>query len=72
MFADDLVADVYEAIRANPTLWEDTLFLITYDECGGYWDSELPSGPLTPVRSVFTLHFLLKCTQKGAIPCNFY
>ena len=39
----------YEAIRANPTLWEDTLFLITYDEGGGYWDSQLPSGALAPI-----------------------
>lgn len=26
---DDLIADVYEAIRSNPKLWEETLFLIT-------------------------------------------
>jgi phospholipase C len=46
---DDLIADVYEAIRSNPDLWADTLLLITYDECGGYWDSALPAGPLAEV-----------------------
>ena len=36
---DNLIADVYEAIRQNPELWENTLLVITYDEAGGYADS---------------------------------
>eukprot|EP01060_Flectonema_neradi_P021254 TRINITY_DN287_c0_g1_i2.p1 TRINITY_DN287_c0_g1~~TRINITY_DN287_c0_g1_i2.p1 ORF type:complete len:632 (+),score=147.59 TRINITY_DN287_c0_g1_i2:45-1898(+) len=29
--------DIYEALRSSP-LWEETLFIITYDEHGGYYD----------------------------------
>ena len=29
--------DVYEALRSSPQ-WEETLFIITYDEHGGYYD----------------------------------
>ena len=36
---DELIADVYEAIRNQPELWENTLLLITYDENGGFYDS---------------------------------
>jgi phospholipase C len=36
---DNFVASVYEALRANSTVWEKTLFFITFDEAGGYWDS---------------------------------
>ncbi|MCJ8331298.1 MAG: hypothetical protein HRT89_05900 [Lentisphaeria bacterium] len=36
---DSYIADVYEAIRSNQEVWEKTLFFITYDEAGGYWDS---------------------------------
>ena len=47
---DDLIADVFEALRAQPQLWDETLFVITYDECGGYWDSQpalaVPTVPL--------------------------
>jgi phospholipase C len=36
---DNLIADVYEAIRQNDELWLNTLLLITYDEAGGFYDS---------------------------------
>lgn len=36
---DMLIANVYEAIRSNTQVWEKTLFIITYDEAGGYYDS---------------------------------
>eukprot|EP00929_Paragymnodinium_shiwhaense_P097204 TRINITY_DN58964_c0_g1_i1.p1 TRINITY_DN58964_c0_g1~~TRINITY_DN58964_c0_g1_i1.p1 ORF type:complete len:470 (-),score=86.53 TRINITY_DN58964_c0_g1_i1:72-1481(-) len=39
---DDLIAEVYEAIRANTDLWLKTLFIVTYDEAGGYWDTVVP------------------------------
>lgn len=29
--------DVYEALRASPQ-WNETLFIVTYDEHGGFWD----------------------------------
>lgn len=36
---DILLGQVYEAIRGNPSLWQNTLLIITYDEAGGFPDS---------------------------------
>jgi phospholipase C len=40
--AESLVASVYEALRANPTVFERSLLLITYDEHGGLFDHVPP------------------------------
>ena len=37
-----LVADVYEALRANEELWNSTLLVVTYDEHGGFFDHVVP------------------------------
>lgn len=37
-----LIATIYEALRANPTLFERSIFLITYDEHGGLYDHVPP------------------------------
>jgi len=34
---ESLMKELYEAIRVSP-LWNSTLFIITYDEHGGFWD----------------------------------
>ena len=36
------IADVYNRIRQNPTLWESTALLIVYDEHGGIYDHVVP------------------------------
>merc|ERR1711935_959348 len=36
-----LLKDVYEALRAGPK-WNKTLFLVTYDDAGGYYDRVVP------------------------------
>jgi len=36
-----LIADIYEALRAGPK-WSSTLFIITYDEHGGFYDHVSP------------------------------
>lgn len=33
--------DIYEALRSSPA-WKDTLFVITYDEHGGFYDHVPP------------------------------
>ena len=38
---EELIADVYEALRASP-LWEETLLVVTYDEHGGLYDHVPP------------------------------
>jgi phospholipase C len=40
---------VYDALRSNPTIWRKTLFIITYDEHGGFYDHVPP-----PVADVLT------------------
>jgi len=36
-----LMKEVYEALRASPQ-WNETLFIITYDEHGGFYDHYPP------------------------------
>ncbi|MDQ1737367.1 MAG: phospholipase [Pseudonocardiales bacterium] len=39
---EQLIASIYEALRGNPELFARTLFLITYDEHGGFYDHVPP------------------------------
>jgi hypothetical protein len=39
---DRLVADVYQALRQNEQLWARTLFILTFDEHGGFYDHVIP------------------------------
>ena len=41
LVGDNLIAAVYDAIRGNEQLWQQTLLVVTYDEAGGYYDSKL-------------------------------
>lgn len=43
---EQLIADVYKAIRLGPA-WERTLLIVTYDEHGGTYDHDFP-GPAEP------------------------
>jgi phospholipase C len=38
----ELIAKVFNALRANDDLWESTLLVITYDEHGGFYDHVVP------------------------------
>jgi phospholipase C len=38
---EQYIKDIYEALRASPQ-WEETLFIITYDEHGGFYDHVIP------------------------------
>src|SRR5262249_47039080 len=39
---EELVNDVYNAVRSNPTAWERTLLIILFDEHGGCYDHVPP------------------------------
>jgi phospholipase C len=39
---EGLIATIYETLRANPTVFERTILLITYDEHGGTYDHVAP------------------------------
>jgi phospholipase C len=40
--AEQLIATVYEALRARPDVFDQTLLLVTYDEHGGFYDHVAP------------------------------
>jgi phospholipase C len=44
---ENLIADIYEAIRKSAA-WNDTLFVITYDEHGGFYDHVPPPAGVPP------------------------
>jgi len=37
-FGDNLIADVYDALVKNDAAWKKSVFILTYDEHGGYYD----------------------------------
>jgi phospholipase C len=45
---DALLAQIYNAIRANQALWESTLLICLHDEHGGFYDHELPPAAVPP------------------------
>ncbi|KAJ3105131.1 hypothetical protein HDU97_008413 [Phlyctochytrium planicorne] len=45
---EKLVKDIYESLRKSPQ-WNTTLFLITYDENGGFWDHVSPPAKNVPI-----------------------
>ena len=47
VFGEQLIATVYNAVRASP-LWESTLLIITYDEHGGCFDHAPPPLAIPP------------------------
>jgi len=48
MNGEQLIAKVYNAIRANAELWNTTLLIILYDEHGGFFDHESPLAATPP------------------------
>lgn len=47
VLGENLIADVYEALRASPT-WAQTLLIVTWDEHGGFYDHVLPPKTVNP------------------------
>jgi phospholipase C len=46
--AQRLIADVYNALRSNKSLWESTLLIVNYDEHGGFYDHVSPPPAVPP------------------------
>ena len=45
---EKLVADVYNALRSTPALWESSLLVVTFDEHGGFFDHVPPPSAIPP------------------------
>ncbi len=48
MQGEALIANVYNALRANEELWASTLFVLLYDEHGGFFDHVPPPATVAP------------------------
>ena len=48
MRSEKLIADVYNAIRANEDLWASTLLVLMFDEHGGFYDHAVPPPAVAP------------------------
>ncbi|WP_169708639.1 alkaline phosphatase family protein [Trinickia terrae] len=46
--AEKLVADIYSALKANEDVWKKTLYIIVFDEHGGYYDHVQPPSAVSP------------------------
>lgn len=47
-YGDNFIADVYEALRANPAVWANSVLIVTYDEHGGFYDHVAPPAAPNP------------------------
>ena len=54
---DALIARVYNALRANPALFRDTMLVVLYDEHGGFYDHLPPPATVAPDALVATFAF---------------
>jgi phospholipase C len=52
-----LLAQVYNALRANEELWRSTLLVVLYDEHGGFYDHVYPPPAVPPDGNVATFSF---------------
>ena len=41
-YGDNLIADVYQALRSNSALWQQSALIVIYDEHGGFYDHLVP------------------------------
>lgn len=48
VLAQELLASVYNALRANEELWNSTLLVVLYDEHGGFYDHVSPPETISP------------------------
>jgi phospholipase C len=46
--AEQLIANVYNALRGNEALWRTTLLVVLYDEHGGFYDHVAPPAAVPP------------------------
>jgi phospholipase C len=45
---EQLIHDVYQAIRSNKEVWESSILVITYSQHGGFYDHVVPPATVSP------------------------
>jgi phospholipase C len=82
MHGEALLASVYNALRGNPALWASTLFVVLYDEHGGFYDHVPPPATVAPDGNTKTFAFnslgvrvpailISAWLDKGVLPTEF-
>ena len=46
---ENLIASIYNLLRGSPASWDQTLFIVTFDENGGMYDHKPPPAAPSPV-----------------------
>lgn len=66
---DHLIGRLYNALRQNEELWQSTLFIVNFDEHGGYYDSIPP--PMVPKHAWDKWAQERECFQRYGVrvPC---
>ncbi|HEX3841501.1 MAG TPA: alkaline phosphatase family protein [Acidimicrobiales bacterium] len=54
-YGEDLVSQILQTLVSNPAVWEKTVFLVVYDENGGFFDHVAPPTPGPTVTHVADL-----------------
>jgi len=54
---EKLIKDVYNSLRANETVWQGTLFIVTCDEGVGSFDHVKPPAAVDPVVGEYDHHY---------------
>jgi phospholipase C len=57
MHGEALLATVYNELRASEELWASTLFVVLYDEHGGFYDHVPPPATIAPDNNTKTFAF---------------
>lgn len=54
-----LIANIFNALRNKPEVWDSTLFVLLYDEHGGFYDSVPPPSAVSPdgLSEIFSYDF---------------
>ncbi|HXZ42394.1 MAG TPA: alkaline phosphatase family protein [Terriglobales bacterium] len=47
-YGDNLIADVYETLRSNSAVWNQSVLIVNYDEHGGFYDHVAPPAAVNP------------------------
>ena len=68
---ENYLAAVYNTLRASPTLWPDTLLVITFDENGGMYDHVSPPSTVPPAPATASGYQVSTGTTNSGLASQF-
>jgi len=68
--AEQLILDIYSWISGNTSVWENCVFIITWDEHGGFYDHVVPPTAAPPIPGQVGRTWRFKFDRFGCrVPC---